>query len=268
MKPDCTYQGGLKLAGTGLDFSSDGSAVKGAITALKAKNPNTKTLVAVSGATYTNFGGLNIQAIAKFVADFGLDGVDIDYEPSNSGCTAAGGKVSCQTDQGYINVVKSLRAVLPRPLILTTAGWSIGAYGQGAFANSQPQGANTGLAVNMLLSVGSQLDWVNIMSYDASNALDPKEAFNAYRSLFSGQLNAGVEVPPEAWGGHIYTVGKVQDLASYVNSDKNGGMMLWSLHKANNGAVSNDNPDALLMAQTVCNSLGLSGCSQKLFPWQ
>jgi chitinase len=268
MRPDCTYQGKLSLGGTGLDFSSDGSVVKASITALKAKNPNTKVLVAVGGATYTNFGSTNVQAIARFVQDFGLDGVDIDFEPSNPGCTASGGQVSCQSDQQYINVVNSLRNALPRPYILTTAGWSIGAYGQGSFANSQPQGAYTGVAVNMLKTVGSQLDWVNIMSYDASDALDPKEAFNAYRSLYSGRLAAGVEVPPEAWGGHVYTVGKVQDLANYVNSKGNGGMMLWSLHKVPNGSVSDDNPDALRLAQTVCNSLGLGNCSQKLFPWQ
>lgn len=39
-----------------------------------------QVLVAVGGATYTNWARMNTGAIAKFVQEFGLDGVDIDYE--------------------------------------------------------------------------------------------------------------------------------------------------------------------------------------------
>lgn len=45
---------------------------------------------------------------------------------------------------------QALRLALPRPFIVTTAAWSIGAYGEGPFASSQPQGAHTGMALNML----------------------------------------------------------------------------------------------------------------------
>jgi len=77
--PDCRYTAGsFDLSGTGLQFSSDSSVVKDAIATLKARNPNTKVLVAVGGATYTNWAQLNPTAIANFVKDFGLDGVDID----------------------------------------------------------------------------------------------------------------------------------------------------------------------------------------------
>lgn len=43
--------------GTGLDFSSDGAVVRDAISSLKARQPNTRVLLAVGGATYTNFAG-------------------------------------------------------------------------------------------------------------------------------------------------------------------------------------------------------------------
>lgn len=36
------------------------------------------------------------------------------------------------------------------------------------------------------------------MSYDASNAYDTKEAYDAYRSLYKGQLLMGVEVGRDA----------------------------------------------------------------------
>ncbi len=74
-KPDCTYvKGSLALAGTGLDFSSDGAVVKDAITALKSAHPNTRVLLAVGGATYTNFAGMNTKCIKDIVDDFGYDG--------------------------------------------------------------------------------------------------------------------------------------------------------------------------------------------------
>lgn len=40
-----------------------------------------------------------------------------------------------------------------------------GAYGQGAWLNSQPAGDHTGMSVNMLRQVGDKLDVVNVMSY-------------------------------------------------------------------------------------------------------
>ena len=85
MQPDTTYTGGITFAGTGIQFSSDPSVVQGAIALLKKRNPATKVLVAVGGATYTAWDNLNANAVAAFVKAFGLDGVDIDYEPSDAG---------------------------------------------------------------------------------------------------------------------------------------------------------------------------------------
>lgn len=39
---DATYSGGATWSGTGVQFSSDASVVKGAIALLKQKNPRTK----------------------------------------------------------------------------------------------------------------------------------------------------------------------------------------------------------------------------------
>ena len=74
-QPDCTYtKGSYQLQGTGLSFSSDGPTVKAAIAALKAAQPNTRVMLAVGGATYTNFAGMNVQCIKNIVDDFGFDG--------------------------------------------------------------------------------------------------------------------------------------------------------------------------------------------------
>ena len=78
--PDCTYKkGSYSLSGTGLQFSSDGPTVRDGIKALKTAQPNTRVLVAVGGATYTNFKSLNTQCIKDLVDDFGFDGADLDW---------------------------------------------------------------------------------------------------------------------------------------------------------------------------------------------
>lgn len=75
-KPDCQYtKGSLTLSGTGLDFSSPGSVVKAGISALKAATGgNTKVLLAVGGATYYNWGAMNVQCVKDLVDDLGFDG--------------------------------------------------------------------------------------------------------------------------------------------------------------------------------------------------
>jgi len=264
MLPDSKYSGNLDLYSAGIDFPYDGNTAKQAIAVLKQNNPDTKVLISVGGATYTNWNAFNENAVALLVRDLGLDGVDIDFEPSYSGCIQHDGDVSCSTDQQYIDIIRRTRNALPRPYIVSIAGWSIGAYGQGDYQDAQPQGGNTGLNVNMLRQAGDALDWIHIMSYDASNALDPVQAFNAYRSLFSGAITIGIEVPPEAWGGHVYTIDQVNSLADYVNNNGGAGLMLWSLQQKPNGAVTDDNPNAQLIAQAACNKFGLPNCNQPL----
>ena len=90
-----------------------------------------------------------------------------------AGCTWSAAGVSCAIDAEYIHVTQALRAALPRPYLLTSAVWSTGAYGQGAWLNSGPQGDHTGQSVNLLKQAGSALDQIQVMSYDASNAYSP-----------------------------------------------------------------------------------------------
>lgn len=66
----------------------------------------------------------------------------------------------------------------------------------------------TGLLVNPLAARGNKIDLLNVMSYDASNAYDPVVALTAYRAIYSGQINMGVEVPrttnpPRGARGHV-----------------------------------------------------------------
>ena len=78
----------------------------------------------------------------------------LSLQPTSAGCTHTASSLSCATDSQYISIVKTLRAVLPRPALLTTAAFSVGAYGQGDWLNSQPASDHTGMNVNVLKSVG------------------------------------------------------------------------------------------------------------------
>jgi chitinase len=208
VKPDCAYtKGSLTLGGTGLDFSSSGSVVRDAVATLKARNPNTHVLLAVGGATYTNFAGgrrgrvrprawlsallhgvslaeqgaphrrrptptaprqppqprhpplpaptrpgLNTQCIKDIVTDFGLDGADIDWEPSGPNCVASGGTISCPTDAEAITAATKMRQALPKgQYLLSTASFHVGCYGTGAFAASKPNSVVRGLGLGLPL---------------------------------------------------------------------------------------------------------------------
>ncbi len=256
-QPGMNYvAGSMSLGGTGIGVPYDGPTLKDAITALHQKNPGTKVMLSVGGATFPNFGSFNAPVIASFVKDFGLDGVDIDYEPANPSCTAPGGTVTCPSDAEYVSVVKSMRAALPSPHWISIAAWSVGAYGEGAWASAPPSSAFAGISLAVLKQASSSLDLVNVMSYDASPAFDPVQALHAYQHYFTGRIAMGIEVPPEAWGGHLETVAEIDTLASAVNGTGAAGLMLWSIQKPG---------PAQQFATEMCSKLGLAGCSTPMF---
>ncbi|MGC4118846.1 MAG: glycosyl hydrolase family 18 protein [Myxococcales bacterium] len=258
MKPDATYQkGSLSLVGTGLDFPYDGPTLRDAIAALHQKNPGTRVLVSVGGATYWNWDGYVPTAIADFVADFGLDGVDLDYEPTAAACTSNGTTVTCPSDAQFASVVRSTRAQLSAGRWLSIAAWSVGAYGEGEWANALPESGFRGIALAVLkdATTSAAIDLVNVMSYDAGADYSPTEALRAYQHYFRGRIALGVEVPPEAWGGHVATLEEIDSLASAVVGSGAAGMMLWSIQKQG---------PAQPFATRLCQNLGLGGCSEPM----
>lgn len=274
MRPDAVYlKGSMTFNNTGLEFNyQNGAVLKQAISTLHQKNPGTKVLVAVGGATFTNWGSLNAKAIADFVTDFGLDGVDIDYEPAATGCAlGTDNQIHCQIDAAFAGFVQSLRSVLPRPTWITVTGFSVGAFGQDQWKTAQPQSQYTGMMLPLLRSPAAKdIDMVNVMSFDAGTTFDPIQALAAYSFYYPGPISMGVEVPPEACCGHVYTLCQVSQLVQAVktsaaqHNNTPPGMMIWSIQKAPNGAPTPSNPNAQMMATTICTSLGLPNCNQPL----
>ncbi|HEX4462310.1 MAG TPA: glycosyl hydrolase family 18 protein [Polyangia bacterium] len=260
MQPDTTYvAGSLNIYGTTfLDVPYDGPTLKDAITALHASHPATKILVSVGGATLYNWAGFQPAKVAALVNDFGLDGVDVDYEPATPNCAVANGSVTCPSDAEYISVIKAMRAALPRPKLLSIAGWSVGAYGEDDWATAPPLGsASTGLCLALLhdADASAAIDWINVMSYDASDAYSPEQALAAYQHYFKGPIAMGIEVPPEAWGGHVETTAEIDTLGAAVKSANAAGLMLWSIQKAG---------PAQQFATEMCTSLGLADCASPM----
>eukprot|EP00890_Picochlorum_soloecismus_P002935 jgi/Picsp_1/3642/NSC_06479-R1_chitinase chi60 len=262
MAPNTSYAGGTTLEGTGLAFWSEGSVVKESIRILKERNPGTKVLVSVGGALLKNFEELNAEGVALFVQEFGLDGVDLDFEVLNADCQQDDqGFISCHTDELYIATVKALRSALPDDKILTAAVWSIGAFGEGEFVDAQPIGSLTGSSIVMLKTAGTLLESINVMAYDAGSIYSPELAYMAYSKLFDGPVTLGIEISNHSWGGHVLTMQEVDRLSNFVKDRGGAGMMLWSLQKP-----ADQGPDAQTVSQEVCRVFDQPNCSDPLFP--
>jgi len=247
VNPSCNYvKGSNVLSGTGLDFSSDFSVVKEAISILKKKG--IIVMLSVGGATY-HFNNINYDNIFNLMLDIGADGIDIDWEDPTG--AAASDKLG--------PIINNFRKTIGNSNLLCLAAFSVGAYGSGTFSNATPLSQNTGMSIKGLKSNGSQLDWINIMSYDAGPTYDPLVAFSAYRSYYNGPLMLGCEVPPEAWGGHILNLEEVKTYCKHVSSDSvsSNGIFVWSYQKPGTPSCSD-------IINTVIQTLDNS--STKPFP--
>ena len=264
-KPDLNYAGGLDLAGTGLEYRPSGTVIRDAIALLKARNPATRVLVALGGSTYTGWDKLAPAAIGRLVRDLGADGVDIDFEPPSPACSPQAGTVRCASDALILDVVRRLRAELPRPFVISLAGWSVGAYGAGDFATALPPSPWRGLLLGLFASPAArELDLVSIMSYDAGPAYDPAQAFRAYRAVWKGPLALGISVMPSSQGGPRFTVARTAQLLRTVANDPLAGAMLYALLETPPGPPGPDNPDYRALSVAICVSLARPGCDAPL----
>ena len=229
MRPDARYGGHLELAGTGLELPYPGSVLKASVEALRARNPAVKILISVGGEQYANWNQFDPGTMRRLIEDFALDGIDLDFEPSSPNCRSLSGHLSCESDALLRRVVEAARAALPRPIMIWLTATNTGAYGEGAWRDARPTGAPTyGVFVPLLRDAGrmARLDGVSIMAYDAGPTYRPLEAYAAYRSYFRGAILMGFTPPPEAWGGHAYSVQEAAEtLKSAMRLGANGSMV-------------------------------------------
>lgn len=139
--------------------------------ALKEVKPELKVMLSVGGWGSGRFSEMaatdaNRKAFAKdclrVVEEFGLDGIDIDWEYPTS--DAAGISASPEDTDNFTLLMKELRKALPADKLLTIASVATAEY------------------VNFK-EVIQYLDFVNIMTYDMASA--PKHHSGMYRSEMS-----------------------------------------------------------------------------------
>lgn len=229
INPNCSYiKGSNSWSGSGVSFSSDFSVIKAGIALLKKNNPNIKVQFAVGGATYSfpssTVIGSHLESIRDFIDDIGADGIDLDFEETDSSKFASILKFAT-------NVFKS------SSYILSVASWSVGCYGTGSYKNSLPSSAHTGMNLSGIQTYGNQLAYINLMSYDAGDTYSPTEAFDSVRSVYSGPIAMGFEVGTQGWGGHLLSQQELSSSIAHVKKDQKGGIMIWSLQKSNNSST-------------------------------
>jgi hypothetical protein len=207
-KPDFSWNS-KDWTGTGLQFTSSPDEVKRQIAVLQSRG--TKVVLAVGGATFLTWGPLAAEAdkpgkitagLAKFVADMGLDGIDVDYETDGAGP---------QQIAEYRGAIRTLSNATGPGKMLSLAAWSTGADCSKA-TGTAPCGGRTGVwdgrtgrerLVFADSGLFAKLSMINVMSYDAGvDEFDPVAAWSLYRTLVpaSVTLNIGFEIAPEGWG--------------------------------------------------------------------
>lgn len=261
MAPNNNYVSGQSnWQGTGLDFAKSVDAVKQDIAALKANNPLVSVLVSVGGASYSNYWGqYNPNGVADLVLDFGLDGVDIDYEKTPV-CSKE--TKSCSTTNEIIDIIQRTRAALPPPYILSIAATGPGCYGEPPYDYYPLLWSPYAYQwTKPLKEAGRLVDIVSIMAYDLGSEFDPFTSYMAYKACYKGNIALGVQVPPESWGGYELTNVEMENLSRRLNVAGCNGIMLWALQKDQFQGVS-----AETITRIACNEWKISdNCDKPLF---
>lgn len=262
VRPDLVYRGKLDISQTGLEYNCTGQVLHDAIALLKARHPATRVLLSVGGATYRHWSALEIDALVRLIHDLNADGIDIDFETQYPGCYATGeGSLRCQTDDEWNSIVHRMRAVLPRPALLTAVVWSVGAYGEGEFHLAKPASQYTGFMLSLLKSpAAADLDLLSIAAYDAGSQFDPLQAWRAYRALWHGPLTLGIAVQHSGGDGPFLSAPETETLAQAVAQDPRGGMMVYPILAIPDGRGSANRPDGLGLARAMCRGMKLTGC--------
>lgn len=71
-----------------------------------------------------------------------------------------------------------------------------------------------------------------------SGVFNPIEAYKAYKAIFKGTINIGLEAPAEAWGGNVLNSNHIKNVADAVKGDSKDGLFMWSIQKASTDTMS------------------------------
>ena len=216
--PQMKYQGGSTFGGdSGLSYPGGPSAFKKDVGTMQSRR--VRVMLSVGGGTAGNWdGNFDAGAIARFVGDFGLDGVDIDLERNDSWSSSK----ACA--DALVKVAQALRQALGKTKLISAALFMTGIA--------------TGNCVPVLKS--GCLDFVNVMTYDSDTGGDWENVLRQYRSVFSGPVALGLEPPVEGYGSHRLTKEEVLRVKKLRETQSNVGIMIWCIGKADSSPTERD----------------------------
>ena len=189
------------------------------IMTLKDQRPDLKILVSIGGWGSGRFSEMAAdeqnrlsfaQDCQRIVKEFGLDGIDIDWEYPTS--SAANISSSPDDTENFTLLMRDIRQAIGKDKLLTLASVSSAQY------------------INFR-AILNDIDFVNIMSYDMANA--PRHHSSLYRASISGHLtcddavkahiNAGIPVERLVMGMPFYgRGGKLLSNRDFRDIDFNG----------------------------------------------
>jgi chitinase len=214
--PSMKYsKGQYNFANTGIEFSQDFIVVKNAIALLKKRG--VKVLISVGGGSYKFPNYDNALNVCSLAADLDVDGIDLDWEPSDN---------NYQQRSQFGPLIERYRQIWGG--LLTAAVWSVG-------ADDPSLGGFSGMNIDGLKSNGGNLNWINFMGYDAGAQYDFVKSFQNYRSIYSGTILLGIEVGVQGWGGYLTTEADIDRALQVVVKDGKAGIFVWSWQKDSKG---------------------------------
>ncbi|WP_238881653.1 glycosyl hydrolase family 18 protein [Clostridium sp. YIM B02551] len=243
------------------------------LTSLKSKNPNLKVILSVGGWGMDGFSqaastaagrSAFAQSCLNYVNQYGLDGIDIDWEYPVDG----GGGIIARSPSDKQNFTLLLQAI--RNSIGTGKILSIAAGASYDYVNSWIEIGN----------VKNIVDYINLMTYDFtngntlnSNTYNSSLATSGYscEAVVNNYLNAGVPAAKLNLGMPFYgrtTSGGWPTYTELVNNyiNKNGYVRQWDSaaqapYLTQNGkfAVTYEDPQSIAVKDSFIKSKGLGG---------
>ena len=236
---------------TGLNFPGDARLLRATLDLLRARSPGIKILVCMQQNTPeeahnepydpNGWGGMdatNVASTLKFIEDMALDGVVLDYEclsanldPDHRCTIHPDGSVTCYTDAELLQTIKTLRAGIPRPLLLYLDGIHVGAYAIGDYVYAPPVAQNGGYDICLSLDPAAMacLDGIHAMTYDAGNTYDPRTGFRSFHDLFPNiKIWLGLRTGPPQWEDVKQSANEMRDFCNTVIRLGGGGVHLYS----------------------------------------
>ncbi len=214
-----SYSRGRKsLDSTGLQFSQDFSVVVGAIAILKARG--VRVMLSVGGGSYPfSIDTVKPACCVALAQDLGADGIDVDWEPANPATDA----------WQFGPIISAFRKEIWPGARLSAAVWSIGAEDPAA-------GGYSGMNRAGLRSNGRDLDWINIMAYDAGKSYDPIKACRKYREVYAGPMHLGFEIGKQGWGDALLSLDDVIRGVAWISQESpDNRVFVWAYQKENYG---------------------------------